>query len=318
MSRKTWMIIAASLILAGSLIFVGVMFVLKWDFTKLSTVRYVDKTYEVTEEFQNISIFSDTAKINFLPTDGQTRVECVEEEHAGYAVSVKDGTLEIKRQNNKKWYHYIGINFGSPKVTVYLPAGIYDKLTIDTNTSDISIPADFSFKKGMDITTTTGDVKSKAVATGTVSIKTSTGDIDVQNIVADSVSLSVSTGDITATTVVCYGQMRVKVTTGKTELNNVQCGSLWSEGNTGDLTLINVIAEEKFEIARSTGSVKLEHCDAAELYITTDTGNVTGSLRSNKVFITETDTGTIKVPESVTGGKCKITTDTGDIKITVE
>lgn len=317
MSRKTWMLIAAALILAGSLIFVGVMFVLKWDFTKLSTVRYVEKTYEVTEEFQNISISTDTAKINFVATDGQPRVECLEEEYAGYRVCVKDGTLEIKLQNNKKWYHYIGINFGWPKVTVYLPAGAYGKLTINTDTSDINIPADFSFK-GMDITASTGDVTSIAVVTGTVSIKTGTGDIDVHNIVADSVSLSVSTGHITATTMICNGEMRVQVTTGKTELNNVLCGSLWSAGDTGDLTLVNVVAEEKFDIERSTGNVKLEHCDAAELYITTATGHVTGSLRSAKVFITETDTGKIKVPESITGGKCKITTNTGNIRITIE
>ncbi len=317
MSKKLWLIVAASLILVGSLIFVGVMFVLKWDFTKLSTVRYVENTYEVTEEFQNISISSDTAKINFVPTDGQTRVECVEEEHAGYTVSVKDGTLEIKRQNNKKWYHYIGVNFGSPKVTVYLPAGAYGALTIDTDTSDINIPIDFSFR-GMDITASTGDVKSIAVVTGTVSIKTSTGDIDVQNIVADAVSLNVSTGHITATTVICYGEMRVKVTTGKTELNNVQCGSLWSEGSTGDMTLTTVFAEGSLSIDRSTGDVKLKCCDAGEIYITTDTGDVTGSLRSEKVFITETDTGKIRVPESITGGKCKITTDTGDIKISIE
>jgi hypothetical protein len=38
-------------------------------------------------------------------------------------------------------------------------------------------------------------------------------------------------------------------------------------------------------------------------------------LLSEKVFITKSDTGRIDVPETVTGGKCKITTDTGSIRI---
>lgn len=42
MSRtaKIWLITAASLVLVGCVLFVGVMSTLAWDFTKLSTVRY--------------------------------------------------------------------------------------------------------------------------------------------------------------------------------------------------------------------------------------------------------------------------------------
>ena len=38
---KIWLIIAAALILIGCILFAGVMTVMKWDFTKLSTVKYV-------------------------------------------------------------------------------------------------------------------------------------------------------------------------------------------------------------------------------------------------------------------------------------
>ena len=53
------------------------------------------------------------------------------------------------------------------------------------------------------------------------------------------------------------------------------------------------------------------------MFVETDTGDVTGSLLSDKVFITKSDTGSIDVPKTVTGGKCEITTDTGDIKIEI-
>ena len=68
---------------------------------------------------------------------------------------------------------------------------------------------------------------------------------------------------------------------------------------------------------RSTGDVEFERCDAAELQIETDTGSVTGSLRSEKVFIAQSDSGRVKVPETASGGICRITTDTGRISIEI-
>ncbi|MCQ2427410.1 MAG: DUF4097 domain-containing protein, partial [Clostridia bacterium] len=82
--------------------------------------------------------------------------------------------------------------------------------------------------------------------------------------------------------------------------------------------LKNVVTEGTIAIERSTGDVRFEGCDADELEISTDTGDVTGSLLSSKVFIAHSDTGRIDVPETTSGGKCKITTDTGDIKLSVK
>ena len=58
--------------------------------------------------------------------------------------------------------------------------------------------------------------------------------------------------------------------------------------------------------------------DGGQILIKTDTGKVSGSLLSDKVFIIETDTGRKDYPKTTTGGKCEITTDTGDIIITIE
>ena len=91
-----------------------------------------------------------------------------------------------------------------------------------------------------------------------------------------------------------------------------------SDGSTGDLVLKNVIASEKFSIERSTGDVKFEAADASEIFVETSTGDVCGSLMSEKFFITESDTGSSDVPQTLSGGKCEVKTSTGDIKITVE
>ena len=41
-------------------------------------------------------------------------------------------------------------------------------------------------------------------------------------------------------------------------------------------------------------------------------------LFSDKIFFASTDTGSVNVPKTTTGGRCEITTDTGDIDIVVE
>ena len=48
------------------------------------------------------------------------------------------------------------------------------------------------------------------------------------------------------------------------------------------------------------------------------TVDVTGTLLSEKVFIAQSGTGRIDVPETTTDGKCKITTDTGRISLSIE
>ena len=57
--------------------------------------------------------------------------------------------------------------------------------------------------------------------------------------------------------------------------------------------------------------------DAANLEINVGTGSVRGTLLSSKVFITKTSTGDENVPETTTGGVCKVTTSTGDIYIRI-
>lgn len=315
---KVWLIIAASLVLLGCILFAGVMITLKWDFMELATVNYETNTYEISEAFDSISMNTDTADIVFaLSNDGKCRVECREEENAKHSVTVEDSTLTVELTDERSLYDFIGLNFDTPKITVYLPKTEYTSLLIDESTGDIGIPKDFGFDH-VEITLSTGDVMFRASASETVKIKTSTGDIRVENVSAGALDLSVSTGKVTVSGVTCEAEVTVGVSTGKAMLIDTRCKSVISSGSTGDILLNNVIAAEKFSIERSTGDVKLDGSDAAEIFIETNTGDVSGSLLTDKVFITQTDTGRIRVPQSVAGGRCKITTDTGDITIDIE
>lgn len=314
---KIWLIIAACLVLLGCVLFGSVMMMLKWDFSLLSTRKYETNTHTVSEDFSSLSISADTANITLAPTtDATCTVVCHELQSAKHAVSVKDGVLSVEMIDERKWYEYIGIDFGSPTITVYLPSGAYGSLTVTSDTGDVTIPSDFTFES-MTVTQNTGDVTSFATAAGAVKIKTSTGDIRLEGISAASLELSVSTGDVYASSIICAGDVTVTTSTGDAMLKSVTCKNLTSTGGTGDLTLRDVVATEKLLLERGSGDVELDACDAAELSIKTGTGDVEGTLLSDKIFITKTGTGDVDVPDTHTGGRCEITTGTGDIELTI-
>ena len=301
MSRKMkiWLLVAASLILLGGLGFVVTMTTLQWDFTKISTVKYETNTYSVCEDFSDISIYTSTADIQFqLSKDSNCEVTCYETEKEKHSVSVENGVLTITEMNAKKWYDYINFfSFGTPKITIWLPEGIYGELVAEQSTGNFEL--------------------TKNIAFDNVDVSTSTGDILITGVSAGELNLSVTTGNIVVHSAVCQGDFTAEVSTGDTELTDFTCRNLYSSGDKGDATLENVIATGNFMIERSTGDVAMNRCDAVEICIMTDTGDVTGTVLSDKVFVAQTDTGCIQVPETTSGGKCKITTDTGDIKINI-
>ena len=318
-AKKIWLITAAGLTGLGVLVMMIAVCIAGGKFDRFDTTDYVTNTHEIADAFQSISIDADTEDIVLLPaTDGQCKVVCREQAKLTHAVSVVDGTLTVQPVDEREWYDHISLfSWGveDAKITVYLPAGRYEALAIRNDTGDISVPADFTFAS-MDISTDTGDTESHASTTGDIRITADTGDITVEGLSAGSVRLAVSTGRVAVNGVTC-GELSITVTTGKTAVTDVVCSDLTSAGGTGDLTATRVIAANRFSIERGTGSVKLDRCDAAELYVRTDTGDVTGALLSDKVFLVTTDTGDIDVPKSTTGGRCEITTDTGDVRMTV-
>ncbi len=298
MKNKILITIAIAFILIGAIIFTVVMNINDWNFKIMDITKYKTKIHTIDEPFTNISINIDTADIMFVKSENQNcKVECFEPEKMGYTVFVKNNTLNIDINDTRKWYDYISFfSFSTPKITLQLPQDNYASLLIKSSTGDIQIPKDFSFDN-VEIKASTGNVDYKAAAVDDLKIKLSTGHINIENISANNIDLTVSTG--------------------KVNLTNVKCESLISNGNTGDMKLTNVIAAKDFNITRSTGDIKFDNCDAKELYITTNTGDVSGTLLTDKVFICKTDTGSISVPKTTTGGKCEITTDTGDIKIKI-
>lgn len=250
-----------------------------FDFTRLSTANTVTSTYEITEDFQSISIDTHISNVRFaLSEDGSCKVVCKEPEKMPHSAQVSGDTLTIRQEDNRKWYNHIGIFIMQTEVTVYLPRAEYVQLQVHSATGDIEAGADFSFDS--------------------IILDTNTGDISVSANASHDLSVTTDTGTVTVT--------------------GAECQTVSVEVATGDVELKNVIAAEKLTVESATGDVVFTACDAGTIAIDTDTGDVTGTLLSGKTFYTDTSTGDIRVPSSTAGGSCRITTDTGDISVEIQ
>lgn len=315
---KIWLIIAAGLIILGCLLFVIVMTVNHWDFSKLGTVKHVSNEYTVTDLFSGIEINMKTADVSVSTSDdGTCKVVCYEEEKVRHSVFVRDGVLHVDVNDERKWYEYIGIGMAMPKISVYLPENVYGALVIKGSTGDISISENFTFDS-IDLEMSTGDIDCVASAKDFLKIDVTTGDVRLHRTSAGSLSVSGSTGDFIVENLVCDGDIQIERTTGDVILSDIICQRLTLKGSTGKTKLDSVIAKGTISATVTTGDIAFSLCDADEVYIRSGTGDVTGSFLSGKDFIVNTNTGSKEIPSGVTGGRCEITTNTGNVKIEIK
>ncbi len=326
------LIIAGILILVLGIVVCGVSFALMgFTFGDFTAQKYETVITKIDTDFTKIDIRGNTENIRIRrieeadPDTRTPRVICSENDWLKHTVTVENDTLTIRSVDTRKWYEHIGFNAsGTPEILLYIPVFPY-VLDIETDTGDVEIK-DHSLGNDIRIRADTGDVYVQDAVGVNVFVQTDTGDIrwtyreappaKKVNIVGN-LSLITSTGHIRVENAGCAGDLFLQVSTGKTLLENCRFANLESTGSTGDMTLKDTIVQGDLKIRRSTGNVKLEDCDAGGIRIQTDTGDVTGTLLSPKIFFTETSTGKVQVPRSLSGGECGVTTSTGDIKLEI-
>lgn len=258
MSKKTkiWLMAGVALVILGALLFAASMMAYNWDFTKLSTQNRETNTYEISENFSNISINTDTADVEFvLSGDGNCRVICDETEKEKHSVTVKDGTLVIDIIDEREWKDYIGINFDTSKITLYLPQKEYEAVSVKISTGDIYM--DDLYASDINVSVSTGDVDITDAECKNLVSEGSTGEVYMEDVIAEEkLSIQRSTGDIKI--ISCDAdELFIKTSTGDVT------GSLKSDKvfitkvNTGDVDVPDTTAGGRCEIATSTGDIKI-------------------------------------------------------------
>ena len=317
---KTALILAAVLLATGVILIAAVLFHTNFQWKTVFPDNSVEKIYPVNEAFTDIQIQTNTDNVRFeRAEDGVCRIECRESDRIIHTVTVKDDVLTVTQNtNNKEWYkNLVRINWEEWNTVIYLPETVYGSLTVSTDTGDIGIPQDFTFGE-VKLSSDTGDISFFAAAQNGLSAESDTGDVAVEGVNPEKLAVSTDTGTISLSSVQTEGSVEVKTHTGRITFSNVRCGSVAASATTGDVQMNDLIVSGEMNVKTDTGDVAFSRCDASSLEIYTDTGDVSGTLLSDKVFITQTNTGKINVPETLSGGSCKITTDTGDIRITIE
>ena len=251
---KIWLIIAASLILVGGLIFVGAMTVNGWDFAAMSTYEYETNEYEITEEFTSISIVTDVTDVELISADGEKCiVECYEETGLKHEVSVKGGTLTIELTDTRKWYEHIGIGFGSSKITVRVPKEIYDKISVKTST---------------------GDIKIENISASSIALNLSTGESTLRDIECKSLLSEGSTGDISMERLVATEKILIERDTGDVSFNACDAAEIFVETDTGDVRG-SLLSQKVFITNTDTGKVSVPNSiEGGRCKIDTDTGDI--------------------------------------------
>ncbi len=272
-------------------------------------------TYTVGENFANISVSAAFADVRFLPAKDETcTVVCKEQPKLHFSVTTERDTLTVTHTDTRKWYERIFTLF-TPSVTVYLPKNEYGALSVQLTTGDVHTAQGFLFDS-VSLHGTTGDVEFFANAKNHLSIETTTGNIIVSGTTCSDLSARLTTGDVAITDTDCAA-LTIHLTTGDTLLTNTRCSALQMKATTGDVTLTNTVAFGKIDIKTSTGDVRFNSSDGAELFAQTSTGSITGTLATPKIFLAQTSTGKVRVPNTTTGGRCELSTSTGNILLEI-
>ena len=334
---KIWLSIATFFVGAGIILFVVVMTMNNWDFSRLNTLSYISETHTIEDAFQSIELNTESADVCLeQSTDGTCRVEWSVPEDWKHSVEVTDNTLLITLRDDTHWYDHIGINVRSPKITVFLPEENYKLLTANVHSGKLDVPKYFSFI-GIEVESGSGDVECEASVTGSIKITTYSGDVrlteaaatgisvttgsgrvTMESCTAGSITVTTDSGDPTLRNVHSNTDLRIDVTSGDAHLSDASCTNLYSMGESGKLTVEGVTVYDMIVIKRQSGDVTLKRCDVAKaVSITTTSGDVTGIFDRPVLCYATSESGNIKKPKYDYGVYCEINTGSGDINISL-
>ena len=258
----------------------------------------VTRNYSVSGSFSSISVTDYYADVKLrVSRDGSVSVTTRDTEDVTHTVQVTNGTLTISRPEPSLGQRIFHDDDDDPTVIVYLPAGDYGSLTVNTTSGDVESSGQLNFATA-NLTTTAGDIDITGSVTQSLVCTTTTGDVEVNSPAAGAVQISTNTGDA--------------------ELTGVSAQSLSIQTNTGDADLERTVAAGAIEISTTSGSIELERSDAASLTLSTTSGDVEGSLLTGKAFSASSISGRVSVPASTAGaGACSVSTTSGSIRLTV-
>lgn len=261
---------------------------------------YEMKTFEVTEIFSDIHVEDAECRVRILrAADGNCKVVCPEKQDGSiyHTVTVNDGELCVQRHDERKWYRYIGISFGIPDVEIYLPEKEYGTLVCHSIAGSIQVDDGFIFENAR-LESTSGSVRMYSGVKKELTAESISGRVTIENTSPETLA--------------------VKTSSGRIVLSRIQSGEITARSTSGKMELTDVVAEKNLYARSISGGVALDGCDGGTIKIETTSGSVKGTILSDKIFIADSTSGSVRVPRSAVGGECEITTTSGSINLEIK
>lgn len=316
---KTVLIIALICLIVGALL-VGLGWVLlqKYPIQK-NVVKDSVYPYGMDKLPKTINITTLDSRVELCPIEGdEWRVECKETENNPHTVELVDGVLTVKQGGEaRKWYEYISVfnAFQNPSVIVYLPAQIYESLSIHSTSGSIKVQEGFTFSNAS-LQNASGSITCSSRVTGAIDVKNTSGSITVNGSVGGNLNARNTSGSIHILGGV-NGTLDVANGSGSIEIKNATPTSVTVKNTSGSIDLQNVVCGGSCTIDNTSGSIELDRCDAASFDLHTTSGGIRASILSAKTFDCHSTSGSVRTPENGSGGTFKAKTTSGGIKITI-
>lgn len=316
-AKKITIITAAIVAAVGLICVFGGVIGMGFNFGNFNSSSAVTNTYKVEDAFKSILIDDSESDIELYPSeDGKCKVVCDESEKITHTVSVENGTLTVKRQDNRRWFEYFGFFLTNMKVSVYLPQDKYEDLCATTLSGNVSVGKEFSFNTAR-AESTSGDVRFKADVKEELSAKSTSGEVYIENTAPQSLTAKSTSGNVRISGVKSADTLRANSVSGNIKLTDVVCSDLTAGTTSGEVSLMNTVAGKAMSLESTSGEIELDRCDAQSLWLKTISGGISGTLLSEKQFVTKTTSGSVNVPDCSSGGRCEASTVSGNIEFKI-
>lgn len=317
-SIKTALIVAFALILAGAAA-IGVYIGLNHDrsfgemFENTVAESYETTTKDIVGDFDRIAITDNDAEIKLLPSgDGKARIEYSVVEDRDYIITVSDGVLDIRVDDDRSSF----FNFTYRKIVlnVCLPDSEYESLTVDCTSGSVEVPEGFTFAE-TDIETSSGSVDLKANVTGTADINTTSGAIRLDNLKPQSLTAESTSGSVKVNDAGAQ-DARIMTTSGSAKINGGEFGSLEVNSSSGSIRVEGITAA-KISAEASSGSVTLTRCAVSgEARVKTSSGSIELASCTAGSIDAEASSGKITLDGTVASGLAELSNSSGGVRLT--
>lgn len=307
------LVVALAMIISGAVISVLAIGAVKGDFNAFSTVNYEEKVYEITEDFDSISIDESDCKIIFARSeDDICRVECAENENSWHEVEVKNGTLCITAYD--KPMAHIGIMSSKQPMTVYLPKAEYDKLTIESTSGGIDTPEGFTFTDAK-VDCTSGSIKFMSDVVSDADIHSTSGSVAVSGMNCEKLDIFATSGSVKVDTVSASDSISVSAASGSIGVLNLTAANNLTITKTSGSTNIEQINAGALTVEASSGSIKADDVKADSAEFKTTSGSITLSgTRFTGALSVDTSSGGIDLIDTI-ADSIKATNSSGSIEL---